>query len=121
MSQPSSARESAMLSGRAPASRGSLVVVAVMLATLGIVLSKSIIPAYHEHQSLLKRAGSLEERVEEQKVQAERLQSEIDAYSDPYYLVSILLTKYNFVWDKKSETWRERHGIVTPQASVENR
>ncbi|HRJ79941.1 MAG: hypothetical protein HPKKFMNG_02452 [Planctomycetes bacterium] len=105
---------STLTSGRQPASRSSLLLVAAMLAALGILLSNSIIPNYHEHQDCLKRAAGLEATLEQRRETVERLQGEIDALSDPYYLAQILPSRYNFRWDEKSEAWRARNGASDP-------
>ncbi|MCC6149380.1 MAG: hypothetical protein IT461_03940 [Planctomycetes bacterium] len=102
-------RPSLMLSGRH--SRGSWLIVALMLAAFGIVASKSIVPAWQEHQLLTQRAQRLDEELETKREKAREIQDKTDALSDPYYLAIILPNRFGWKWREGSEGWQTRHGV----------
>lgn len=99
-------RPSLMLSGRH--SRGSWLIVALMLAAFGVVVSKSIVPAWQEHQVLSERARQLEAELEEKRERAQVLQDKIDALNDPYYLAIILPSRFGWKWREGSEASKSR-------------
>lgn len=105
-------RPSLMLSGRH--SRGSWLVVALMLATFGIVVSKSIIPNWQQHQVLTERAQQLDLELEEKRAKAQELQDKIDALNDPYYLAIILPGRFGWKWRKDSEAWQKGQSAAPP-------
>ena len=102
-------RPSLMLSGRH--GRGSWLIVALMLAAFGIVASKSIVPAWQEHQLLTKRAEKLDEELEAKREKAREIQDKTDALTDPYYLAIILPNRFRWKWREGSEVWQSRHGV----------
>ena len=102
-------RPSLMLSGRH--GRGSWLIVALMLAAFGIVASKSIVPAWQEHQLLPKRAENLDEELEAKREKASEIQDKTDALTDPYYLAIILPNRFGWKWREGSGVWQSRHGV----------
>lgn len=98
-----------MLSGRH--SRGSWLIVALMMATFGVVVSRSIIPNWQEQQVLSERARQLEAELDDKREKAHVLQDKIDSLNDPYYLAIILPSRFGWKWRENSEAWRTRHGV----------
>lgn len=105
-----SARDSINGSGRLWRFDASPWIAALMLIALGIVISNQILPAWHEQQALAYRNRELSRQVEEAKAQAQRIQDEIDALNDPYYVAAVLVAEYNYRWDKGAENWRKVNG-----------
>ncbi|MCC6573784.1 MAG: hypothetical protein IT462_08335 [Planctomycetes bacterium] len=101
-----SARDSIANSSRMGRFDASPWIAALMLIALGIVISNQILPAWHEQQALAQRNRQLAEQVEAAKAEALRIEDEIEALNDPYYVAAILVADYNYRWDRGAETWR---------------
>lgn len=102
-------RPSLVLSGRQ--ARGSLLIVALMLAAFGFVFANNIVPAWQEHQVLNERARALDEKLEARRETAKDLQDKIDSLNDPYDLAIILPNRHGWRWAENSEAWKTRHGM----------
>lgn len=87
-----SARESLRMEGR----DYSLIAVAVMFVIFGLGVSNSVIPNYHEQQSLETRKNQLVEQVQDQKDENARIQDETLALDDPYYMAEVLVEKFGY-------------------------
>ena len=87
-----SARESARFEGR----DYSLIAVAVMFVIFGLGVSNSVIPNYHEQQALETRKVDLQKMVEKQGAENARIQDEILALDDPYYMAQTLVEKFGY-------------------------
>lgn len=74
----------------------SLLAVAAMFVIFGLAVSNSIIPNYHEQQSLERRRIELQRGVEAAKAENARIQDEIEALDDPYYMADWLRTKLGY-------------------------
>lgn len=74
----------------------SLVVVAIMFVIFGVVVSNNVIPNYHELQQLEKRRDSVEEQVEQERTANGKLQDQIDALDDPYYISQWMVENLNY-------------------------
>ena len=74
----------------------SLIAVAVMFVIFGLGVSNSVIPNYHEQQALEKRRVELEQQVEKQKDENARIEDEIFALDDPYYMAQVLVEKFGY-------------------------
>lgn len=92
MSGRKSIRESLRMEGR----DWSLLGVAAALAAFGLALHNSIIPNYHEQQAMLKRSAELKQELDRARQTGARLQDEIDALDDPYYLSAEMIDKYHW-------------------------
>ncbi|MCB9933188.1 MAG: hypothetical protein H6841_07200 [Planctomycetes bacterium] len=88
----SSVRESLRMESR----DYSLLAVAVMFVIFGLAVSNSVIPNYHEQQSLEKRKTELQRNVEAAKAENARIADEIEALDDPYYMADWLRTKLGY-------------------------
>jgi hypothetical protein len=85
-SRRKSLRESLRMDGR----DYSLVAVAAMFVIFGLAFSKAIIPNYHEQQALEKRRAELKQQLEATETANARVQNEIEALDDPYYMAQWL-------------------------------
>lgn len=74
----------------------SLIAVAVMFVIFGLGVSNSVIPNYHEQQALEKRKSELTKQVEKQKSDNARIEDEILALDDPYYMAQTLVEKFGY-------------------------
>ncbi len=101
-----SSRESINFSGRMSRFDAAPWIAALMLIALGIVISNQILPAMHEQQALAHRNSQLGQELDAAKAEALRLEDEIDALRDPYYVAAVLVADYNYRWDKGADTWR---------------
>lgn len=68
----------------------SLIAVAVMFAIFGLAMSNSVIPNYHEQHALEARKTELEKQVQAARDENARLEDEIEALDDPYYMAQWL-------------------------------
>jgi cell division protein FtsB len=87
-----SARNSIRMEGR----DYSLIAVAVMFMIFGLGVSNSVIPNYHEQQALEHRRAGLQQQVEKQKAHNHRIEDEIQALDDPYYMAQTLIEKLGY-------------------------
>jgi hypothetical protein len=85
-SRRKSLRESLRMDGR----DYSLIAVAAMFVIFGIAFSNAIIPNYHEQQALEKRRAELKQQVKTTEAANARVQNEIEALDDPYYMAQWL-------------------------------
>lgn len=74
----------------------SLLMVAAMFVIFGLAVSNSVIPNYHEQQTLAKRRAELQREVEEAKARNAARQSEINALEDPYYIAQWMIERYHW-------------------------
>ncbi|MBZ0135396.1 MAG: hypothetical protein K8I27_03350 [Planctomycetes bacterium] len=87
-----SARESMRMEGR----DYSLIAVAVMFVIFGLGVSNSVIPNYHEQQALETRQVELQSLVDHQADENARIEDEIQALDDPYYMAQVLVEKFGY-------------------------
>jgi cell division protein FtsB len=82
----------------------SLVAVAAMFVIFGLAFSNSVIPNYHRQQSLEARRAELQQQVNATKNQNARIEDEILALDDPYYMAQKLINdlKYTYAPPKDS-------------------
>lgn len=92
MSGRKSIRESLRMEGR----DWSLLAAAGALVVFGLAVHNSIVPGYHEHQAILKRNAELKQQLQQAKDEGARLQDEIDAMDDPYYLAQRMIDDYGW-------------------------
>lgn len=90
----------------------SLLMVAAMFVIFGLAVSNSVIPNYHEQQTLSKRRAELQREVEEAKARNAARQSEINALEDPYYIAQWMIERYHWRRAPQAET-------ATPGATVQ--
>ncbi len=81
-------------------------IAALMIIALGLVLSNQIFPAWHEQQALAHRNRQLARELEAARAEAERIEDEIEALHDPYYVAAVLVADYNFRWGRGADAWR---------------
>ena len=87
-----SAQESLRMEGR----DYSLIAVAVMFMIFGLGVSNSVIPNYHEQQALEQRKRHLTELVDKQQADNARIEDEILALDDPYYMAQTLIENFGY-------------------------
>ena len=87
-----SSRESIRMEGR----DYSLIAVAVMFVIFGLGVSNSVIPNYHEQQALESRRVELQKMVHAQEAENARIEDEIQALDDPYYMAQTLVEKFGY-------------------------
>ncbi|MBE7490817.1 MAG: hypothetical protein HS108_03495 [Planctomycetes bacterium] len=92
MSGRKSIRESLRMEGR----DWSLLAAAGALVVFGLAVHNSIVPGYHEHQAILRRHAELKQQLQQAKDEGARLQDEIDAMDDPYYLAQRMMDEYGW-------------------------
>ena len=74
----------------------SLIAVAAMFVIFGLAFSNAVIPNYHEQQALEKRRVELKLQLETTKTANARIQDEIEALEDPYYMAQWLRTNLGY-------------------------
>ena len=92
----SSVRESIRESLRMQGRDYSLIAVAAMFAIFGLAMSNSVIPNYHEQHALEARKAELEQQVRDARAENARLEDEIEALDDPYYMAQWLRTHLGY-------------------------
>lgn len=92
MAAQSSVRDSMRAGGR----DWSLLLAAVALIALGLAVSNSIVPNYRELEELSLRRDALRRQLHQATQESERLQDNIGALEDPYYVAQTMIEVYHW-------------------------
>jgi hypothetical protein len=69
-----------------------------MFVIFGLAFSNSIIPNYHRQQALEARRAEVQQKVKETQAANARIQDEIDALDDPYYMAQKMVQEFRYTY-----------------------
>lgn len=85
----------------------SLIAVAAMFVIFGLAFSNSIIPNYHRQQAVEERRAELQQQVKAAQTENARLQDEIYALDDPYYMAQKMVQEFKYTYAPPKEQAKE--------------